>query len=212
MNISQSEPVEVHKQPTLRFTYMILIPITFVSSLIFGIFMVWVPSLSPWLSYLSPVSEAILQLSSVRQRYEISTEFCGECGDRYLLTLELFLLMASAYTALFCFIFLRRVMQNSAVFLDQESIEKPLKAQLAKALGTSLLFCLALGAVLWSLLFSPDFSRPKGSASDYSMFNFGLLFIVNIAFHIILVFIVPAVEIVGAVARLAMPSSKPKGA
>jgi hypothetical protein len=208
MDVSQSEHYKATKEPPLGVTYLVSLPITFVASLIFGIFMVWVPSLSPWMNHLSPISQEILRLSPVRERYEVSTAFCGVCGDRYLLTLELFILMALAYLALFCFVLVRRVMQESNVRADLKPIQNQLMVVLPKVLGTALLACLFFGAMLWTLLFSAGFVRPNGSASDYSMFNYSLLLLVNIAFHLLLLFLVPAVEMLAAITRLALPTRR----
>lgn len=162
--------------------YFYLLPITFVASLLFGIAMFWVPGLSPWNALLSPITDWILNSTTIQNRYRISVDFCGSCGDRYLLTVELFLFFCFLYATLFAIGFGGRCLKPAKNLTARRFSRKEVKV-----LATCFAISCVLGLMIWSLLFSQSFASPsRRSSSDYSLFNFTLLLQVTILFHIML--------------------------
>lgn len=169
--------------------YFYLLPITFVASLLFGIAMFWIQCLNPWNAFLTPFTDWLLQSTTILNRFRLSVDFCGSCGERYLLTVELFLFFCVLYAVLLAHSFGRMCLQP-AKYLTTRNVSASEIKVVAKAAATSVAICCLFGFMLWSLLFSVSFARPSGTSnSDYSTFNFTLLLQVSIAFHILMLFL-----------------------
>lgn len=169
--------------------YFYLLPITFVASLLFGIAIFWIPGLNPWNAFLTPLTEWVLQSTTILNRYRISVDFCGSCGDRYLLTVELHLFLCVLYATMLAF-GLGRTRRHPARYLTaRKPFAKEVK-DVAKAAAASFAASFVFGLIVWSLLYSEGFARPSGTSnSDYSLFNFTLLLQVTISFHIMMLFV-----------------------
>jgi hypothetical protein len=170
-----------------------LIPVTSVFSLLFGLAMLWIPGLSPWSPPLHSATQVLLKVPSVQSRFELSVRFCGRCGDRYLLITELFILFALVYSL----VILATLFGGARIGRGENNMKS--RRVTGKAAGVCFIAAGGFLFVVWSLLFYPGMAEPSSSSpsySDYTMFDYKLLLLVTISFHIAVLFLMILGEIV----------------
>jgi hypothetical protein len=163
--------------------YVILVSTTFVIALILGAISAIMAPLSPWDAPLNYITSWLIRFDLVSVRYSGSVNFCGDCGDLYLLTVEFFLLLTIFYLVVLAHAILRGGYHEEKTIAVNDPPQKTMKAFVMLALAS----CIMIG-IIWSLLFSNMFmpSSISRSNSDYSMFGFTLIFLVSVAFHAII--------------------------
>lgn len=178
--------------------YIYLASATFVVTFVFGIVAVWFEP-NPWSFPLRPLSLWLIEFGVVKSRYEISVSFCGVCGDLYLVTLEFFLFLTLLYLCSLARWVLRREKRQ-----PQNGNMRDSRRETWKVLRILLSFISVSMLIIWALLFSPGLARPSlrsPSNSDYSMFGFTLILLVNIAFHLLIFAVMAAFAFLFASSR-----------
>lgn len=154
-----------------------------------------IPGLDPWNPLISSVSEYLLSFKIIQTRYELSVTFCGPCGDRYLLTAGFFILLSIIYSLVVLAALLRGIF-----LIGRDDGSGYSRKAMKKAASICFLAAGVFFFVAWALLFLPDMAKPSSvtpSYSDYTMFDFKLVLLISVFFHVFVLFLMLLVDIVG---------------
>lgn len=167
--------------------YLVLVAATWALSLVVGAALFWGTLMSPWTGLIGHVSNWLIQFEPVARRYGVSRSFCGECADEYLFTVQILGALLAIYlgTLAFWTLGVRRVRRAAGAVRGPDQTTNKATISL---LGLSAV----LAAMIWSMLFWPDFARPSAmspSNNVYSLYGFSLIFLVSTAFHILVTLI-----------------------